>query len=140
MRPIARTMCRPGIAPDPIYTSPLVRARQTAAILARQLEGDHDPQVVDELCPGGRMDRMLRDIQARHRHPAAVVMLASHEPDLGRLPGVLLCGNAGAALRFRQGGFCRLEVRSGRPRYGRGATLQCCVAPRLLHRNESRAG
>jgi phosphohistidine phosphatase len=140
MRRIAKAMARLGIAPDAIYTSPLARARQTADILARTLDGNRQPQVAEGLSPGGRVDGCLRDIGERHRRSAAVVMLVGHEPDLGRLVSTLVWGEARSTLRLRKGGFCRLDVPPGRLRHGRCATLEWFVAPRLLRKRSSRPG
>jgi len=140
MRQIARALRHLGVAPDAIYSSPLLRARQTAEILARQLDGNRDPRIVDGLRPGGRVDLLLHDIGARHRRAAAVVMLVGHEPDLGRLLSVLLCGDVRIALRLRKGGFCRLEVPPGRLRHSRCATLEWFIAPRLLRKSGGRVG
>jgi phosphohistidine phosphatase len=138
MRRIAAAMRRLGVAPDAIYSSPLRRCRQTAEILARALGERRDPLLVDELRPAGRVDPLLRRLAARHRGAASVVMLVGHEPALGQLLSVLLYGEPRAALRFRKGGFCRLEVPAGRLRYGRCATLEWFVAPRLLGRGVAR--
>jgi len=96
-RKIARRVRRAGIAPDVIFTSPLLRAVQTAEILAERLKCKGDVFVAKELSPG--FDLMaLRFLLARAGDPREVAFVG-HEPDLGILAAMLLDVPGGFPLR-----------------------------------------
>ncbi len=88
---------RQGISPDCILTSPLVRAVQTADILAEVLSYGGEIRVCGELRPGF-------DLAGFHRvmdtcRGARSVVIVGHEPDLGELVGRLLGAEAPIPLR-----------------------------------------
>src|SRR5512135_948118 len=79
-RKTARTMLKNGSEPGIILTSPLVRAVQTADILAETLSFSGPLVVREELCPGfgvAELHRLLDDYRA-----ADELVLVGHEPDL----------------------------------------------------------
>ena len=94
-----RLNLRPGV----IVSSPLPRARDSAAILANAI--DADPPVVDErLAPGSSwadMARVLGDHPAERR-----VMFVGHEPDLSTAIATL---TGAASVRMRKGGLACVE-------------------------------
>ncbi len=109
-----------------LITSPLVRARATAAILHRA----GLPQPVEEpvLAPGRTAARVLAVLRA---HDARSIVLVGHEPDLGRLLAVCVAGaDARLSLRFRKGGAACLSF-AGAPRVGE-ATLEWLLPPKVL--------
>ena len=87
-RKTAKRMIKMGALPDCIWSSPLVRAVQTAEILAVEI-GLQGPLVVsDKLAPGfGRA--ALRAVLSKCAE-AKEVALVGHEPDLGDLVTSLL--------------------------------------------------
>ena len=87
-RKTAKQWIKKGALPDGIVSSPLVRAVQTAEILAEEI-GFRGPLIVtDKLAPGfGRAD--LRAILSKCAG-AKEVALVGHEPDLGDLVASLL--------------------------------------------------
>ena len=117
------------LAPRPtrVLTSPLVRARATAAILtqyARWPEASPCPL----LEPGAAPAELLELLARSGQRSMAVV---GHEPDLGSLLSACLPGKAaGNAFSFRKMGAAQVSFR-GRPRPGAG-TLRWLVTPRLL--------
>ena len=89
---------------DAIVTSPLVRAKQTATIVAKRLKLQ-DRLVEDERLGGGFGLSSLAEVLAEHR-AAEAVMLVGHEPGMSRTvceivggdriafkPGTLACVN-----------------------------------------------
>jgi phosphohistidine phosphatase len=109
-----------------LITSPLVRARQTAAMLHRA----GLPQPVEEsvLAPGRTATRVLAVLRA---HDVPSIVLVGHEPDLGRLLAVCIAGaDAKLSLRFRKGGAACLSF-AGVPRVGE-ATLEWLLPPKAL--------
>jgi phosphohistidine phosphatase len=111
---------------DCLLTSPLVRARATAAIL----HGAGLPEPIEEsvLAPGRTAARVLAVLRA---HEVRSVVLVGHEPDLGRLLAVCIAGaDAKLSLRFRKGGAACLNF-AGRPRVGE-ATLEWLLPPKAL--------
>jgi phosphohistidine phosphatase len=95
-----------GVGIDEIYSSPLVRARQTADLLSSGLD-DHPPvRTLDELAPGHEPARVLAELAKRVKRRR--VALVGHEPDFGELAAALL--GAQRALPFRKGGVCRIDV------------------------------
>jgi phosphohistidine phosphatase len=87
-RKTVRQMVKMDALPDCICSSPLVRAVQTAEILAEGI-GFRDPLIVtDKLAPGfGRAD--LRSVLAKCEGSKGVAFVG-HEPDLGDLVTSLL--------------------------------------------------
>jgi len=113
---------------DLTLTSPLVRARQTAEIIA----GDLACPTVEEtsfLEPGGNLEKLCA-LMARRARAARRVMLVGHEPALSTLCSVLLTGEDGLQMVMKKGGLCKLRV--DRMTYGRCATLQWLISPGLL--------
>lgn len=109
-----------------VITSPLVRARQTADIVARVLDL-HAIETDEALGPGGSWRRVLKTLEAHRRHHT--VVLVGHEPDLGKLAGTLLFG-APAALPIKKAGGCAIVMNDDlEPGTGQ---LAWFMAPRML--------
>jgi phosphohistidine phosphatase len=92
------------IAPIParIYTSPLVRARETAEILAAAT-GAASPLVTPLLAPGFARANLVRELVHARIEPLAIV---GHEPDLSGFVGWLLGGRHEVRLKFGKGSAC----------------------------------
>jgi phosphohistidine phosphatase len=114
------------VAIDEIFTSPLVRANQTAEILAAGLPGKPSVKVLDALSPGHAPSSVLAQLArvARRRR----IALVGHEPGLGELAAHLI--GAGRALEFKKGGVCRIDVESLSSR--RAGALNWFVTPKVL--------
>jgi phosphohistidine phosphatase len=113
---------------DEIFTSPLVRARQTADLLAKGLKGKPVVKVLEALAPGhppASVQSQLARTAKRRR-----IALVGHEPDLGELAAHLL--GAGRALPFKKGGVCRIDVETLTSR--RPGALVWFVTPKMLRR------
>ena len=69
-----------GVVPDIVLSSPLLRARQTAANL-----GFGDPEALDALAPGATADDVRTAIQGR----GETVVVVGHQPDCSRITAEL---------------------------------------------------
>jgi phosphohistidine phosphatase len=117
------------LAPRPlrVLTSPLVRARQTAAVLT-EVAGWPRASECAELAPGGAPEALLA---ALRRLPQTRIAIVGHEPGLSRLLAASLPGSAAAqAFRFRKMGAAQLRF-AGNARLG-GARLEWLVPARIL--------
>lgn len=103
---------------DALATSPLVRARETAEIIARAYRDRARPAVLDALVPDAPLE-LTRD-WLRSRPADSTVALVGHEPHLSALVGWLLTGREHALFEFTKGGACLLafdaEIGEGRAR------------------------
>jgi len=111
-----------GVRPDVVITSPLVRCRQTAELVAGAAGCplEHD----DRLAPGMSTSDLL-EIVVEHPH-CEVLLACSHQPGLTyALDDLTGCGNVG----FKRPGAAvvTLEV----PRIG-GGVLSAVLPPRVL--------
>ena len=111
---------------DEIFTSPLVRAKQTADLLAAGLPGKPTVKILDALAPGHTPGSLMAQLArtARRRR----IALVGHEPALGELAAHLI--GAGRALPFKKGGVCRIDVESLTSR--RPGALTWFVQPKML--------
>ena len=93
---------RVNLRPDVVLSSPLVRARQTAELVAEAIGGE---VLVDErLRPGASWGHLARAMAA---HPdARRVLFVGHEPDLSSTVAHL---TGAASVRLRNGGIAGLE-------------------------------
>jgi len=126
LRRVARGLVRLGVRIDVVVTSPLVRTRQTAELVAGAF--DPRPHIInaDSLAPGGSHAAILADLEkhARRTHIAIV----GHEPGIGELAARLI--GSRHALTFKKGAMCRIDV-DALPPNGPG-DLRWFLTPRIL--------
>jgi phosphohistidine phosphatase len=126
LRKGARGLVRLGVTFDVMLTSPLVRARQTAEVIASAFE-PHPPVVaVDSLAPDGTYQAVLADLEKHAKRTR--IALVGHEPSIGELAARLT--GSRHALTFKKGAVCRIDVETIPP--AGPATLRWFVTPRIL--------
>lgn len=113
--------------PSAILTSPAVRARQTAAIVAK-VWGDIEPVAVPALVDGD-WEAVCRALDPYRR--ADTVLLIGHEPWISHVTARLLDARSARAFAFRKGGVALIEVE--RVRAGRGKLLWF-IPPRVFRK------
>src|SRR5262245_15980979 len=100
-----------------LWTSPLMRALQTAGIASKRLK--IKPEIEPNLSIGGDLEQLCWKM---HREGLETVMLVGHQPDLGRLAARLL--GLVSELSLKKGGVCIVETRDPAKPVGRAvATL-----------------
>jgi len=111
---------------EEIFSSPLVRAKQTADLLAGGVQGSPPVKLLDALAPGHTPAVVMAQLaKAAKRHRIALV---GHEPDLGELAAHLI--GASRPLLFKKGGMCRVDV--GGLSAKRTGSLIWFVTPKVL--------
>src|SRR5512142_104906 len=105
-RKTARGLGALDVAIEHILTSPLVRARQTADILAAETSGKPTIEETDALAPGASYAQLTVALEACGRYSS--IALVGHEPTLGEMVGRLL-GMRGP-VEFKKGAVCRVDV------------------------------
>ena len=106
MRKAARGLARIGVTIDIVLTSPLVRARQTAEIVAGGLEPRPSLVNIDSLAPDGSYAAIIADLEKHGRRQR--IAFVGHEPSIGEL-GARLIGSR-HALEFKKGAICRIDL------------------------------
>jgi len=126
MREIAARLADRGVQVERIWSSPALRARQTADVLAPLWTTGGVVEVVPELAPGYAPARAGAALAARPA-PGAVA-LVGHEPTLGLLTAWMI--GAEAPLPFKKGGVARVDCSDGLAA-GHGQ-LAWLVTPKLV--------
>lgn len=126
LRKQARGLVALDVTFDQIISSPLVRTRQTADVLAEVVKGKPPITTTDALAPAGTPAAVIQEI-GRHARKARLA-LVGHEPNLGELAAQLI--GAKAPLEFKKGGICRIDFDVLPPK-GVGA-LRWFVTPKML--------
>ncbi len=112
-----------------VFASPLLRSAETAQCLHEAAGDGAVVRMTEALAPGASWRAalaLLDDVP-----DAGTVAFVGHEPDLGKLAGVLLFG-APAAMPMRKAGGCCLEF-AARAAAGKGR-LRWFLPPRALRR------
>lgn len=114
-----------GIHPTRLYSSPRIRAKQTAEIIAETLK--LTVELREEVnfgfnVPG--VDHLMQDAKDQD-----VVMFVGHEPSMSATIGEIIGGQTPARIQVKKSGFARVEITSRKPLRGE---LVWLVAPRLL--------
>jgi phosphohistidine phosphatase len=127
MRAAVRGLAALDVEIDVICTSALVRAVQTAEILAKGLAPKARITTLAALAPGSAPARMAEAIAAHA--PGACVAVVGHEPGLGELAAWLI--GARQPRPLKKGGVCRIDMIEWPPARGQG-TLVWAATPKML--------
>ena len=112
---------------DVLAHSPLLRARETAEIIARACG---DPPLVECSSLDYRYPpEAVADWLAQYS-PDALVVAVGHEPQLGLLAGLLLADASHSLIAFRKGGVAMIEFR-GHAGAGQGILQWALTAGQL---------
>ena len=125
MRQIADAMRGMDLKFDLILSSPLVRAEQTANIVAGEV--DEEVTFTHYLEPGGNALDLINEINDEKAHR---VLLVGHEPDLSSLVSILISGKSDAGIELKKGGLCKLTTE--KLVFGQCARLNWLLTPRQL--------
>lgn len=125
---LAHALRQMEISFDAILSSPLIRARQTAEIVARGLKLDK-VEFSEHLAPSGSMEKLAEQIRFLRPLPANVLVVG-HEPYLSGFISLLCVGGPNLPIKLKKGALCRLEVDT--LSCGKCATLEWLLQPRLV--------
>jgi phosphohistidine phosphatase len=130
MRKAAKGLRRLDIPFDGLLTSPVVRARQTAEIVAQALRLENHLEELSVLAPESSVDQLLFGLTRFQNR--AHLLLVGHEPLLSATASFLVTGKKGQALDIglKKGGICRIEIDGLPP--GNPGTLHWLLAPKQL--------
>lgn len=111
-----------GVAPAHIYSSPLVRAHQTAAIIAAQT---HAPMEIVDSLGFGFDERAAQRLVDNHTEDDDILFVG-HEPTFSRTISYII---GGGNIQMKKGALARIDLNSQHPLFG---TLVWLVSPRTL--------
>jgi phosphohistidine phosphatase len=100
-RALGKQLAADGVHPDVVLSSPLLRARETAAEIAKATGAEAEAD--DRLGPGAGVE----DVRAAIAGRGATVVVVGHQPDCGRVAAAI---GGGAEPQFPPGGVAVLEV------------------------------
>jgi phosphohistidine phosphatase len=83
-RELGTRLAADGVHPDAVLSSPLLRARETAADL-----GFGEPEPLEQLSPGATADDVRAVVEGR----GETVVVVGHQPDCGRITTALRGGD-----------------------------------------------
>ncbi len=116
---------------DLILSSPYLRAKETAEIVADVLHADRRLEMTSLLQPDGNLKEFIEELKKKHSDKKSV-LLVGHEPGLSRLISVLISGGTQASIEMKKGALCKLNAES--LEHGRCAALEWLMTNRQLRR------
>jgi phosphohistidine phosphatase len=102
---VVKLLAERGFAPERIVTSPYIRCRQTADIIAKYVDGKPKVDELEALEPGSDLDPL---IEWTNEHGGKDVCWVGHSPDVERLAAELL-GDGAGRIRFAKGAVAAIS-------------------------------
>jgi phosphohistidine phosphatase len=129
LRRVTKAMRNLQLSFDLIISSPYVRARETAEIVAAALALGKKVQLWETLGADGNARELIAEVRALSPAPESI-LLVGHEPYLSSLVSLLVCGSTKACVTLKKSGLCKLTVDNLRP--ARCARLEWLLTPRQM--------
>lgn len=129
MRQIARGLRILGVELDLILSSPYLRARETAEILAEVFKMKKKIAFSENLIPTADPELLIPEIG--DKYSVESIALVGHEPHLSALIGALTTENTMLGITLKKGGVCYLEADDLHHDNYR-ATLEWLLTPGIL--------
>ena len=117
----AQVLKRLGIQPEVIYSSPRIRAKQTAEIIAEALDMEI---TITEECNFGFDWNEVKSLTKNYKSNAEI-MFVGHNPDMSQIVHKM----TGASVSMKKGGFARIDVVSRKAQRGE---LVWLIAPKVF--------
>ena len=109
MQYVALGMKNLGLTFDIILSSPYVRARQTAEIVAQACKIKNKKiHLTNNLLPPASIEELLQEVRASFQK-SKNILLVGHEPHLTQMISCLLKSDQPLAIDFKKGGLCCLS-------------------------------
>jgi phosphohistidine phosphatase len=106
-RTVARFCARHDLYPERILTSPMIRAQQTAQIVADALKIADRVEICGFAAAGMTTETALAGLKSFTAHPS--VLLVGHEPDFSEFVAALLGGEQ-ECIRFRKASLAKVTL------------------------------
>jgi phosphohistidine phosphatase len=129
MRRVARGMLALELKFNLILSSPYLRTRQTADIVADEFNARSILRFTDSLIPGAAGEQVIAEI-TKHHLKRENILLVGHEPLLSSLIATLISGDSTLDISMKKGGLCCLTTSA--LSYGRCAVLEWLMYPSQL--------
>jgi len=129
MRQIARGLRKLGVEFDLILSSPYVRARETAEILAAVFKMKKKIAFSENLIPMAGPELLIPEIN--DKYSVESIALVGHEPHLSALIGALTSENTNIDITLKKGGVCYIAADDLHHDNHR-ATLEWLLTPGIL--------
>jgi phosphohistidine phosphatase len=128
MKKIVKGIHQLDLELDVILSSPYVRARDTAKIVAKEFKAEDKIAFSDNLIPPGNFEKLVSEIH--EKYDVNNLALIGHEPMLSSLISWLATGNTDMRVTLKKGGIAYLSTdnlyQDGR------ATLEWLLTPALM--------
>jgi phosphohistidine phosphatase len=128
MRKIVKGLGQLDVEFDAILSSPYVRARDTAKILAKGFGMKAKVAYSENLIPPGNFENLIKEIH--EKYDVSNLALVGHEPMLSSLISWLMTGNTDTKIALKKGGVAYL-LADNLYQDGR-ATLEWLLTPSLM--------
>ncbi|MFH0887080.1 MAG: phosphohistidine phosphatase SixA [bacterium] len=103
IKKMAKVLIKTDVSFDLILSSPLIRAMQTAEIVADKFEGKIETS--DVLSPGCKIEVLFQELL---KHNNNSVLIVGHEPDFGHIIGNII--GTGHPIPLRKGGLVLIDI------------------------------
>src|SRR5262249_22177820 len=106
---VAEAMLAMELGFDRIFSSPYVRARQTAELVATALRAQKLLEFCEVLTPGNSPRSVVEFLDSLKPIPDRI-LLVGHEPNLSELISLLVVGDSSLSVTMKKGGLCKLSA------------------------------
>jgi phosphohistidine phosphatase len=121
---VGRSLAALKLKPDAIIASPLLRAQQTASIVAEEI-GHKDEIVTDEALRPEASYEQFEKLLARY-HDNEAILLVGHNPSLTLFLNQVVSSESSEAIELKKGAIARVDKEHGQP-----AVLKWLMPPKL---------
>jgi len=122
---VGRALAALKLGLDVIISSPLVRAQQTASIVAEEI-GQEDKIVTDDALRPEASYEQFEQLLARYSDKEAILVVG-HNPTQTEFLTQLVTGKSSEAIEFKKGAIARVDKEGSRP-----AVLKWCMPPKVV--------
>jgi phosphohistidine phosphatase len=128
MKKGAHAMKKSGMEFETIVSSPYLRARQTAEIVAREYRFTDKIMLSEALTPHASFEKFLGSLKGHQEHEK--ILFVGHEPTMSHFIASLVSERGEARVEMKKGGLCLVEVSAS----GRDGALKWLLTPAVLRK------